>query len=361
MASGTGRPQGADSTERLARWLAQRFSRLDGREAWAPLALVSVAAAVAIVLFPNVAGALFHWPATVRVLAGIVAAVVAGCATYLGLRVIAAKEHEKQDHAGELERRHHGLVLEHERMRADLETAREIQRMFLPDARKRPFPQFLSFAHIFLPEMAVGGDFYDLKPLDDHRVGILLVDVSGHGMSAAFITGLVKTTFEFGYSPERTTDHFMAHLNNVLEKLTPTQSFAAVIFAAYDVRAHELRFTNAGHNPTPVVVRARGRQIVILEEPVGLLAGVNPDMAYVEGKLDLSPGDKFVLCTDGVTDTPNEAGDRFGLSRFYDCLRRYADRSALELRDGLMGEVAEHQGRAERADDQTLIIMEVLK
>ena len=64
--------------------------------------------------------------------------------------------------------------------------------------RKSPFPQQLSFAHVFLPEMAVGGDYYDLKQLDDRRVALLMADVSGHGMSAAFITGLIKTTFEFG-------------------------------------------------------------------------------------------------------------------------------------------------------------------
>ena len=107
--------------------------------------------------------------------------------------------------------------------------------MFLPDPARQPFPQQLSFAHVFRPEMAVGGDYYDLKALDDRRVALLLADVSGHGMSAAFITGLIKTTFEFGYSPDQTPPQFMARLNNVLERLTPTSSFAGVIFAVYDV------------------------------------------------------------------------------------------------------------------------------
>jgi len=76
--------------------------------------------------------------------------------------------------------------------------------MFLPDPARQPFPRHLAFAHVFRPEMAVGGDYYDLKALDDRRVALLLADVSGHGMSAAFITGLIKTTFEFGYSPDQT-------------------------------------------------------------------------------------------------------------------------------------------------------------
>jgi serine phosphatase RsbU (regulator of sigma subunit) len=66
---------------------------------------------------------------------------------------------------------------------------KDIQRMFLPDPHKKPFPRYVSFAHMFLPEMEVGGDYYDLKALDDRRVAVLIADVAGHGMSAAFVTG----------------------------------------------------------------------------------------------------------------------------------------------------------------------------
>src|SRR5208337_1156435 len=217
-------------------------------------------------------------------------------------------------------------------------------RMFLPDPARQPFPRYLSFAHVFLPEMAVGGDYYDLKALDDRRVALLLADASGHGMSAAFITGLIKTTFEFGYSADQTPPQFMARVNNVLERLTPASSFAGVIFAIYDVESHELRYSNAGHFPAPVLVRGATGEVEWLDDWVDLLAGVNPDMKYQEDRLNLAPGDKLFLCTDGITDAVNPAAERFGLRRLYDCLRERVELPAPKLLEEVARAVSDHAG-----------------
>jgi serine phosphatase RsbU (regulator of sigma subunit) len=286
---------------------------------------------------------------------------VASIGTWYIARDLSAREREEDHRAAEAERRHAEMAREHHLFAGDIETARGIQRMFLPDPGKRPFPQQLSFAHIFLPEMAVGGDYYDLKQLDDHRVALLMADASGHGMSAAFITGLIKTTFEFGWSPEQSPCEFMARLNNVLERLTPPSSFAAVVFAIYDATSRELRYSNAGHNPAPILVRGSTGEVEWLDDWVDLLAGVNPDMKYQEDRLPLSPGDKFVLCTDGITDIPNAEGERFGFHRLYDCLRENAELSAAKLLEAVVAAVTAHANGLPRTDDQTLLIMEVVK
>jgi sigma-B regulation protein RsbU (phosphoserine phosphatase) len=296
-------------------------------------------------------------PAIVIVCALAVASLMFGAV----LRGFAARERDLERRAADIERRHAEMARENRFLAGDLETARGIQRMFLPDPGKSPFPQQLSFAHIFLPEMAVGGDYYDLKQLDDHRVALLMADVSGHGMTAAFITGLIKTTFEFGWSPEQSPHEFMARLNNVLERLTPSSSFAAVVFAIYDVTARELRYSNAGHNPAPILVRGSTGEVEWLDDWVDLLAGVNPDMKYQEDRLPLSPGDKFVLCTDGITDIPNAEGERFGFHRLYDCLRENAELSAAKLLEAIVAAVTAHANGLPRTDDQTLLIMEVVK
>ena len=290
------------------------------------------------------------------------AIVVVGLGTFVILRNCGILDGDWERRAAEVERRHAAeMAREKHFLAGDLETARGIQRMFLPDPMKSPFPQQLAFAHVFLPEMAVGGDYYDLKQLDDHRVALLMADVSGHGMAAAFITGLIKTTFEFGWSPEQSPHEFMARLNNVLERLTPSSSFAAVVFAIYDVTAHELRYSNAGHNPAPILVRGSTGEVEWLDDWVDLLAGVNPDMKYQEDRLPLSPGDKFVLCTDGITDIPNAAGERLGFHRLYDCLRENAELSAAKLLEAIVAAVTAHANGLPRTDDQTILIMEVLK
>ncbi len=301
---------------------------------------------------------------TAAIVASIAAAsaiVIATFGTWFAVRDFTAQELEGERRAAEVESRHAEMAREKRFLAGDLETARSIQRMFLPDPGKSPFPQQLSFAHVFLPEMAVGGDYYDLKQLDDHRIALLMADVSGHGMSAAFVTGLIKTTFEFGWSPEQSPHEFMARLNNVLERLTPPSSFAAVVFGIYDVARRELRYCNAGHNPAPILVRGSTGEVEWLDDWVDLLAGVNPDMKYQEDRLPLAPGDKFVLCTDGITDIPNAEGERFGFQRLYDCLRENAGLSAAKLLDAITAAVTAHANGLPRTDDQTILIMEVVK
>lgn len=308
-------------------------------------------------------GMIFYGMFAASVLASLMAAalLVAGLAIYIILRNYRVLESDSERRAVESERRGAELAREKHLFANDIETARGIQRMFLPDPGKSPFPRQLSFAHIFLPEMAVGGDYYDLKQLDDRRVALLMADVSGHGMSAAFVTGLIKTTFEFGWSPEQSPHEFMERLNNVLERLTPSASFAAVVFGIYDVASRELRYCNAGHNPAPILVRGSTGEVEWLDDSVDLLAGVNPEMKYQEDRLPLSPGDKFVLCTDGITDIPNAEGERFGLHRLYDCLRENAELSAAKLLEAIVAAVAAHANGLPRTDDQTILIMEVVK
>ncbi len=317
--------------------------------------------AALVIILPELVGLLLGWDRSVLAAIAVGAALLVSAATYVLFQTIAAEEYDKEHQHQELKNRHATFVPVYEKMRRDLETARGIQRMLLPDPRLQPFPRHVTFAHMFSPEMAVGGDYYDIKRLDDHRVAILLADVSGHGMSAAFITGLIKTTLEFGRLAERRSSEFVGELNDVLERLTPSESFAAVVFAIYDVESHLLSFTNAGHGPVPIVARSSTGDIIELDSPLNLLAGIYPQIVYEEGHVELQPGDKLVLCTDGVTDSANREGERFGLARYHALIRRHTDLSAEALRDRVGQAVAEYMGPAKPDDDRTLVLMEVLK
>jgi sigma-B regulation protein RsbU (phosphoserine phosphatase) len=110
-----------------------------------------------------------------------------------------------------------------------------------------------------------------------------------------------------------------------------------------------------------MVIRRAGRKVETLHEPVGLLAGINPDMTYEEGCVSLAPGDTLVLCTDGLTDALNPAGERFGIERLHGCLVQSADAPAEELHGRIMAAITAHVGEADRLDDQTLIVMEILR
>jgi len=343
----------------IARYKARR-RRLQDHRAFYRAAPRYAALVMAAMLLPAAVAGLTDWHAGWVAFVSIGLALLGGLAAYLVFVAIASEEYDKEQQARELRRRHASLTRLYDGLQRDLNTARGIQRSFLPDPRLRPFPDHVAFAHAYLPEMAVGGDYYDLRRLDDRRVALLLADVAGHGMSAAFVTGLIKTTFEFEEALREDVSRFVARVNNVLERLTPPQSFAAMIYGIYDVATHEWTYANAGHGPAPIAVRADGT-VEALDAPVDLLAGVNPEMIYEEGRVALAPGDKLVLCTDGVPDCMDAEGARLGEPGLRAALARNAALSAKDLCDAILTAVREHSAGAEQTDDVTVLVMEVVQ
>jgi len=339
----------------------RRFSSFNDHRAFFHAAPKFALIMVLLTILPTLAVLFFIENPALTIGVGVAVALVVGFVTYVVFETIGSEEYDKEHQAKEIERRHKALVAAHELIQYDLDRARRIQRMFIPAYNLQPFPSHVSFAHTFVPEMAVGGDYYDLKKLDEDRIAILFADVSGHGMSAAFVTGLIKTTFEFGRLHSRPPNEFVFDLNNVLERFTPTESFAAVIVAVYDKSKRVFTFSNAGHNPPPALLRRDGPQKVqTLMGAINLLAGINPNVRYSLDKVELAPGDKLVFCTDGITDATNNRGEMFGVEGLGGVLEQGVTLSAAKLRDRILTAVVRHVDGAAQNDDQTILIMEVL-
>ncbi len=315
--------------------------------------------ATLVILMPVLISLVSPLPAQAITGSIVAVALLVGFGTYMVFQTIASEEYDKEHQARELEQRHAALSRVYEKLRLDLRTARTIQRTLLPETDRQPLPGKLVFAPSFVPEMEVGGDYYDYKRLDDDRVAILLADVAGHGMAAAFVTGLIKTSFEVAQLGRMSPAEFLTELNQLLERLTPPDSFAAVVFAVYDSKRRALSLANAGHTPVPIVVRARTGEVEARREPVGLLCGVEADTEYETAETSLEPHDKLVLCTDGIVDSVNPDGSRFGIERFQNLLRAHAQLPARRLRDFIVDAVAAHVADAAQSDDETFVIVEV--
>lgn len=157
---------------------------------------------------------------------------------------------------------------------------------------------------------SVGGDFYDLIRLPDHRACVIMGDVSGKGVEAASVSAAVKTALGAyaweGLAPAR----MVRSLNEFLLGFSRLETFATLFVGIVDLEAGELRYCSAGHPPA-IRITAGAREISILDVQSGVV-GAFHDIAYVDGVEPLAPGDALLLYTDGTTEARDPSGAFFG-------------------------------------------------
>jgi sigma-B regulation protein RsbU (phosphoserine phosphatase) len=194
-------------------------------------------------------------------------------------------------------------VVEHE-----MQTARGIQESILPSGGVT-LPK-LNVAARYLPMRGIAGDLYDFQVIDEHRVGILVADVIGHGVPAALVASMVKIAFT---SQRQETARPAALLTAMNEALCHnlTAQFVTAAYVYIDTEAGELRFSLAGH-PPPILFRHSTGQRIDLVEGAGVFLGFDRYAKYHEASVRLTPGDRLLLYTDGLIEAQNAAGAFFG-------------------------------------------------
>jgi sigma-B regulation protein RsbU (phosphoserine phosphatase) len=227
----------------------------------------------------------------------------------------------------------------------ELATAREIQRSILPTTM--PSVRGLRFAARYDPASSVAGDLYDFVAIDDAHVGVLVADVAGHGVPAALIASMVKVAVS---SHARFADDpaaLLRELNATLRREV-RRNFVTATYLWLDMEAGTVAVSNAGH-PPPVLVR--GEEVVELG-PHGVLLGRFAVAPYAASVLSLSPGDRIVAWTDGITEARNARDEQFGEDRLYSLLRARA--SVDEVVNAV------HAWRVtDDADDLTMVAIEL--
>jgi len=237
----------------------------------------------------------------------------------------------------------------------ELAIARRIQASILPTTI--PQVDSLRIAAAYQPMAAVGGDFYEFIQMDEHRVGVLVADVTGHGMPAALIASMIKVAVQSVVACAPDPAAVLQRLNRILS----SQMRGQLISAAYlwiDTEAGQGLYSAAGHPP---LLRWREGNLKRIESN-GLLFGVREDCDYPVCHVPLQPGDRFLLYTDGVVEPENTAGDWFGDRKLEEVMHDSQSRSALELTAHLLSEIASWQAVSITAqqDDITLIVMDVV-
>src|SRR5580692_1758418 len=239
---------------------------------------------------------------------------------------------------------------ERQRMEEQINIARDIQQALLP--RNFPDHPHLAVAGCNYPCLSVGGDYFDVFPLDNNRTAFLIADVSGKGLGAALLTTMLQgalSAMTLGTDPARVFNH----VNRFLCDHAEVGRYATMFFGILDDDGH-LEFINAGH-PSPFLIRHGVAEEPFSEGsyPVGLV----PEAEYTTARLKLEPGDTMVLFSDGVTEAMDPDEQMFGVPRLKEVLTGQTECSLDHIQKCVLEAVENFARGASQADDLTLLVV----
>jgi sigma-B regulation protein RsbU (phosphoserine phosphatase) len=238
----------------------------------------------------------------------------------------------------------------------ELEIARRIQSSTLPQVV--PTLAGLEITARYVPMSAVAGDFYDFLWVDEKRVGILVADVTGHGVPAALIASMLKVAFASQAAHAQDPARVLSGLNDALcGKFEEHFVTAAYLFV--DLEKSLLHYSAAGH--PPLMLASRGAGNVREIEKNGLMLGMFPEAAYSSVEIRVRPGDRCLLYTDGLFEAKNAAQEEFGKARCKQFLETQLGIPAARFANALLDKIAGFSGhnttRAQE-DDITLLVLD---
>ncbi|MBK9714299.1 MAG: SpoIIE family protein phosphatase [Kouleothrix sp.] len=247
-------------------------------------------------------------------------------------------------------------IIEQEKLARELALASEIQESMLP----RVLPRMAGFeiGARMIPARMVGGDFYDVIPLDEERLGVVVGDVSGKGVPAALFMALVCSLLRAEAIRTPSAEEALRVVNHQLAGRNAKRMFVTVLYGILHRATRELAFVRAGHE-LPLVLDAGGDIL----QPVpgrGHPLGLFPNPMLDAQTMILPAGGTLLLYSDGVTEAMDSAGELFGVERVAETMRGSAGDSAQVLCDRLVQAVVAYAGGAPQADDITLLAVRAL-
>ncbi len=239
---------------------------------------------------------------------------------------------------------------ERQRLEQEIGIARDIQQALLPK-NLREYPH-LAVSGVNFPCLSVGGDYFDVFPLDDRRTAFLLADVSGKGLGAALLTTMLQGALSgmtLGTDPARTFNH----VNRFLCDHAEVGRYATMFFGILE-DSGKLEYINAGH-PSPILLRKDTTQEAFTEGsfPVGLV----PEAEFTTASLQLEPDDTLVLFSDGVTEAMDPEEELYGVSRLRAVLQGKTELPLDEIQKTVLESVENFARGARQADDLTILVV----
>lgn len=233
-----------------------------------------------------------------------------------------------------------------------LQKAREIQQNLLPNGIQIPG---VNIGRIYCPAEVVGGDYLDILPQGNNRWLVCVADATGHGVPAAMSAAMLKTLLLQANDGDRTPAEILREMNMVFMQVHIFGDFASVVLLQLDMSSGTLTYANAGHDPawyieSPTVIKEL--------EPTGTLLGIDEDESWEEHTIQLAEHSRFVVSTDGITETFNAEGREFGKERLLNSLLLHASSPVAETALHVHEAIQCFRAPEKQMDDVTLLLLE---
>ncbi|MGD9347017.1 MAG: PP2C family protein-serine/threonine phosphatase [Candidatus Aminicenantes bacterium] len=238
------------------------------------------------------------------------------------------------------------------RIEKDLEQAAKIQRDLLP--KEDPNLEGFDIVGTNIPCYQVGGDYYDFIPIDDDRLGVIIADVSGKGISASLLMASLRAALLAEVHAHYDIQEMVGRLNDFVYRSSPISSFITFFLCEINRQTGELKYINAGHNP-PLVIKNSGGFSCL--ESSGFALGMFPEENYELGKIQLKSEDVAVLFTDGIPEGRNTKQEEYSDERLKDLAIEMRNLTASKLSANIFEDVEKFTAGAEQADDITLVVI----
>jgi hypothetical protein len=243
------------------------------------------------------------------------------------------------------------------RVEEELALARRVQLDLFPSGDGLSVD--LPFAAKCVPAWQVGGDLYDVFETDDGEIALVLGDVSGKGLPAALLMGVVQGAVRASSGSGAAANHQQAaeRLNQLLCMKTARERFVSLFWCYFDRRRSVLRYVNAGHLPPLLIRQTEGANLEIIRlDEGGPVLGLLPGARYPQAEAQVRAGDLLVVYSDGILEAQNAVDEDFGEERVVASIRRHVDRMPDEICASVLEDVRVFLGSEMPHDDQTLLI-----
>jgi serine phosphatase RsbU (regulator of sigma subunit) len=236
--------------------------------------------------------------------------------------------------------------------------AQQMQKRLLP--QKIPSLASLDIAAVSEPSLEVGGDYYDFISLGADSLGVVVGDVSGKGVSAAFYMAEVKGIFQSLSRVAASPRDLLLRANQALIDSLERKAFISLIYAVFDMSRSRVVLARAGHCP---MIHISGGEAEMVK-PTGLGLGLTHESVFEEvtqeTTIGLKKGDVCVFYTDGLSESRNAEGEEFGYDRIVNVALNTKGKSSETIKDAILREIRNYTGNSTYGDDMTLVVVKVV-